>query len=309
MIWSAVSFGKQTIHLVRPDIPRISEEASSWLTASDPAANVEKFRLPKRAVPRFLTSDDLRRFFAACDADQRQLFSTILLTGMRKGEIEHLLWSDVNFELGVIFIQAKPDIGWQSKTDERLIPISPTLQQILLERYARRHSNAWVFANRAGNRDGHMLDKLKTICRRAGIRPATVHALRHSFGAHLRMAGCNLTDIADLLGHQDLATTQIYAKVQQEHLRSVIGKLTALVPTDSAPVSLKRVTQPQMTGQGRRKLLRENTLQEVEEELAERVGFEPTVEFPLHTLSKRARSTTPTSLRLESSTCGRPGTV
>jgi hypothetical protein len=35
MIWSAVSLGKQTIHLVRPDIPRISEEASSWLTASD----------------------------------------------------------------------------------------------------------------------------------------------------------------------------------------------------------------------------------------------------------------------------------
>ena len=50
----------------------------------------------------------------------------------------------------------------------------------------------------------------------------TVHALRHSFGAHLRMAGVNLADIADLLGHKDLATTQIYAKVQQEHLRSIV---------------------------------------------------------------------------------------
>ena len=44
------------------------------------------------------------------------------------------------------------------------------------------------------------------------------------------------------------------------------------------------------------------------EELAEREGFEPSVEFPLHTLSKRARSTTPTSLRLESITCERSGT-
>src|SRR6187549_999838 len=44
-------------------------------------------------------------------------------------------------------------------------------------------------------------------------------------------------------------------------------------------------------------------------ELAERVGFEPTVEFPLHTLSKRAQSTTLTSLRLESTVCGRPRTV
>jgi site-specific recombinase XerD len=56
-----------------------------------------------------------------------------------------------------------------------------------------------------------------------------VHALRHSFGAHLRMAGVSLADIGDLLGHKDLATTQIYAKVQQEHLRQVITKLTPLV--------------------------------------------------------------------------------
>lgn len=40
------------------------------------------------------------------------------------------------------------------------------------------------------------------------------------------MAGVSLADNADLLGHKDLATTQIYAKVQQEHLRTVIGKLT-----------------------------------------------------------------------------------
>jgi hypothetical protein len=46
-----------------------------------------------------------------------------------------------------------------------------------------------------------------------------------------------------------------------------------------------------------------------ERSLAERVGFEPTVEFPLHTLSKRARSTTPTSLRLKSMTCEQSETV
>ena len=39
------------------------------------------------------------------------------------------------------------------------------------------------------------------------------------------MAGVNLADIADLLGHKDLATTQIYAKVLQDHLRQVVSKL------------------------------------------------------------------------------------
>lgn len=71
-----------------------------------------------------------------------------------------------------------------------------------------------------------------------------MHALRHSFGAHLRMAGVSLADIADLLGHKDLAPTQIYAKVQQEHLRTVVGKLTGLVPAPEIDrASLKRVTQ------------------------------------------------------------------
>lgn len=44
------------------------------------------------------------------------------------------------------------------------------------------------------------------------------------------MAGVSLADIADLLGHKDLATTQIYVKVHQEHLRTAVGKLTPLVP-------------------------------------------------------------------------------
>jgi site-specific recombinase XerD len=162
----------------------------------NPCGPVERFRLPKRVIPKFLTSEELRKFFAACDDTDRRLFMAILLSGMRKGEVEHLCWSDVSLELGVIFIQEKADL--------------------------------LVFANEAGNRDTHILERLKATCRRAGIRPSTVHALRHSFGAHLRMAGASLADIGDLLGHKDLATTQIYAKVQQEHLRAVIGKLTPL---------------------------------------------------------------------------------
>jgi hypothetical protein len=67
---------------------------------------------------------------------------------------------------------------------------------------------------------------------------------RHgSFFSGKRSRFVSLADIADLLGHKDLATTQIYAKVQQEHVRSVIGKLTGLLPAapKSPMPSLKRV--------------------------------------------------------------------
>lgn len=91
-----------------------------------------------------------------------------------------------------------------------------------------------MFPNKEGNKDTHILAKLQKVCRRAGLKPATMHALRHSFGAHLRMAGVSLADIADLLGHKDLATTQIYAKVHQEHLRGVVAKLQPVVTAVSS---------------------------------------------------------------------------
>ncbi len=222
----------------------------------NPATNVERFRIPKRALPKFMTSDDLRKFFGACRADERRLFMAILLTGMRKGEAEFLTWDDVSFELAVIFIREKPDLGWQPKTDERLIPISPILAAVLSEQRAGRGGGAWVFANKEGGRDTHMLEKLKGVCRRAGIKTSTVHALRHSFGAHLRMAGVSLADIADLLGHKDLATTQIYAKVQQEHLRQAVSKLAPLVgdpplALPAASATRKGANAPNQGGSGR----------------------------------------------------------
>jgi hypothetical protein len=114
-----------------------------------------------------------------------------------------------------------------------LLPFAPEvmLHELLVVQHAHRRNDRFVFPNESGNRDTHILDRLKKICVRAGIRPHTVHALRHSFGAHLRMAGVSLADIGDLLGHQDLATTQIYAKVHQEHLRKAVAKLAPLVPT------------------------------------------------------------------------------
>jgi integrase/recombinase XerC/integrase/recombinase XerD len=211
----------------------------------NPGAMVERFRLPKRVLPKFMTTEQLKKFFGACDEEERRLFMSILLSGMRKGEAEHLTWSDISFELGVIFIQEKPEFEWKPKTDERLIPISPMLRELLTIQHAKRTSDLLVFANRAGNRDTHMLTRLKNVCKRAGIRSSTVHALRHSFGAHLRMAGVSLADIGDLLGHKDLATTQIYAKVQQEHLRTMVSKLNPLVgEVDGAKPPTQRLPAP-----------------------------------------------------------------
>jgi site-specific recombinase XerD len=116
--------------------------------------------------------------------------------------------------------------------------MSPPLRQILEVQQRDRLSETIVFPKSEGHRDTHLLERFRRLYCKAGIRNSTVHALRHSFGAHLRMAGVNLADIGDLLGHRDLATTQIYAKVQQDHLRKMVSKLTPLiteVADDSGP--------------------------------------------------------------------------
>lgn len=211
----------------------------------NPTTNVERLRVSKRSLPKFLTTEQLKALFIACNPVERRLFSTILMTGMRRGEVQHLTWPDVNFELGLIFIQPKPQWDWNPKTDERVIPISPTLRAVLDEQRRLRSNDELVFPNKEGHLDTHILPKLKKIGRRAGLPHVTVHALRHSFGAHLRMAGVALADIADLLGHKDLATTQIYAKVHQEHLRTAIAKMNPLASTaGSSTATLPSAIEP-----------------------------------------------------------------
>jgi hypothetical protein len=77
------------------------------------------------------------------------------------------------------------------------------------------------------------------------------------------------------MGHKDLATTQIYAKVEQQHLRSVINKLTPLVPVEVSPESVTRRTNAQ---DGKPKLLMKKGIGENWARLAEREGFEPSAQ-------------------------------
>jgi site-specific recombinase XerD len=223
----------------------------------NPTVTVERLRMPKQALPKFLTSEQITRLFSVCNERERRLFMTILLSGMRRGEVMHLTWTDVNFELGIIFVQEKPEWQWKPKTDERVIPMSPHLRALLAQHHTERTNDGLVFPNKEGNLDTHILPKLKKVGRKSGLPNITVHALRHSFGAHLRMAGVSLADIADLLGHKDLATTQIYAKVQQEHLRTAISKLTPMVIDATAVPPAQPVTEPHKASSPRvRRLLK-----------------------------------------------------
>src|SRR4029079_6771606 len=101
----------------------------------NPFAAIEIDRIPvETARPiELLTPDQERAFLGACDDWQFPVFLTLILTGLRPGELCHLLLpDDLDLDAGVIRVRNKPRLGWQVKTrNQRDIPLVPILADVL----------------------------------------------------------------------------------------------------------------------------------------------------------------------------------
>ena len=73
-----------------------------------------ELQLPGRitTLPSEYREEELSRFFGACKTGESVLFSTFLMTGLREQEVVHLIWTDINFELRVVRVTAKPALAF-----------------------------------------------------------------------------------------------------------------------------------------------------------------------------------------------------
>jgi integrase/recombinase XerD len=157
----------------------------------------------------------------------KAMLELLYATGIRASELAGLKMSDLNLDIGYLRC-----IGKGNK--ERIIPvgkaaIAATVEYLtnLRPKLAEPFSDDFLLLSRTGRPMSRIeiWRLVKKYAIRAGMpKNLTVHTLRHCFATHLLAGGADLRSLQEMLGHVDIATTQIYTHVDQERLRSIHKK-------------------------------------------------------------------------------------
>jgi integrase/recombinase XerD len=193
----------------------------------DPTAEVASPQ-GEQKLPRFLSQEEVERLLEAPDTSNpegvrdRAMIEVLYATGLRVSELVGLTKSSVDLDTGVLFCMGKG-------SKQRRVPVGRSAVE-WLQRYAA--ARRALLAGRESPRLfvgylGRLITRqvfYKTItahAERAGVDGVTPHVLRHSFATHLLEHGADTRSVQAMLGHADLATTQIYTHVTRERLRTV----------------------------------------------------------------------------------------
>ena len=196
-------------------------QAEYWgLIPSQDWKRIVKFRENKNRV-EFHSIAEIKQILAICPSADWEL--VVLLgcrAGLRRGEMDHLKWEDVDFVRGQLHIAA-------NKTENfRFVPIDPVLKSALLSAQKKAKNEFVVnvgLSSSRGSKDyittyyAHFTRKLPFHCH--------VHKLRHTFASHLVQAGADLYHVSKLLGHSSIKMTEIYAHLAPRALVDVVALL------------------------------------------------------------------------------------
>jgi integrase/recombinase XerD len=200
--------------------------------ASDPTEHLDTPR-PARRLPRTLSLADVTALIQSPDTSRpdgvrdRALLELLYACGLRASEALALRVDDVNLGAGYVTATGKG-------SRQRLVPMGAQALdwvrrylQTSRPRLVKRADPGTLFLNRFGRRLSRqaLWAMLKKSARRAGVRgTAFPHVLRHSFASHLLEGGADLRSVQAMLGHADIATTQIYTHLSSSAVREMYRK-------------------------------------------------------------------------------------
>ena len=188
---------------------------------------------PKKSkhLPTVLSLEEVNRMMAAIDLSSneghrnRAMMEMLYGSGLRVSELVNLQLSKIYLNEHYMLIEGKG-------SKQRLVPLSPVAEEWF--GYWMQERSKWpikpeskdiAFVNRYGRplTRAMVFTIVKRLCAEAGItKTVSPHTLRHSFATHLLQNGADLRVIQQLLGHEDLATTEIYTHLDVQDLRTAI---------------------------------------------------------------------------------------
>lgn len=193
-------------------------------------------RTPKipRSLPSVLSFVEIESMMGTIDLSlqhghrDRAILEVLYSCGLRVSELVDLRISDLFFDQQMLRVTGKG-------SKQRLVPISGQAIKFL-EMYLAQRQNVTtapgsgdiVFLNHRGGRLSRVAIFMfvKRCAAAAGINKViSPHTLRHSFATHLLQGGANIVSVQQMLGHENLSTTEIYTHLDMENLRSAINKL------------------------------------------------------------------------------------
>jgi integrase/recombinase XerD len=200
----------------------------------DPSRRVDA---PKAvaALPKLLSTDEIVRLAAAAEAKDEGagarlvcMIEILYASGLRVSELTNLTLSALTRDPAFLIVKGKGG-------KERLVPLNQHARAAVKRYLTFRPqylpkgdaTNPWLFPSRGASRrltTRRLAQLLDEAAADAGIDPARVspHVLRHAFATHLLEGGADLRTVQKLLGHADIATTQIYTHVATDRLRDTL---------------------------------------------------------------------------------------
>lgn len=193
----------------------------------DPTELLEAPRI-ERHLPDVLTVEEIDAMVRAIPVGKDEstrnhaIIETLYGSGLRVSELADLRLSLLNLEEGLVIVEGKG-------SKQRMVPLSPvsvSLIQLYLPQRMQLNikpdSSDILFLNRRGGKMSRVMVFyiIRDLAKAAGItKKVSPHTLRHSFATHLLEGGANLRAIQELLGHESIATTEIYLHVDRSALR------------------------------------------------------------------------------------------
>lgn len=235
------------------DIKALMAKSVEWkILTSNPIATVKRMKVDRSPKVRFLDQSEETRLrdalikremslqqerrnanswrrergYTELPALKRDHLRPMVLlamnTGLRRGELFHLRWKEVDLERALLTIRG--EISKSGVT--RYVPLNAEAQEVLMNwRPLDLDSKELVFPGRNGNRLDNINSAWRGLIKLAEITAFRFHDLRHHFASRLVQEGVNLNTVRELLGHSDIKMTLKYAHLAPKHMAAAVEKL------------------------------------------------------------------------------------